>query len=234
MTAAVWIVGGQPDAPDRDELRHSLRSVAANAPVITEAWIVGDVPDWFAGVRLPLEPKPTKFGNQFASIKALVNLPGAPETFWLMNDDMYVTEPVDGDLPTYRSKNRLSGWLRAEGRSNGWHRAVAATAEWTAERTGQEPYIYEAHVPLRFRTAVLREVVNAYPDPDLFAVGEVYPIAGCGGEGVHAGNAKCKTEALETKLGQPMPYLSGSPGSWNGALGEWVRAQWVEPCRWER
>lgn len=235
MTAAVWVVGG-PTNDDRDDLRHSLRSVALNAPLVTEAWVIGDVPAWFTGTRMPLEPKPEKFTNQRASLTAFVNYPGAPTEFVLMNDDMVITEPVT-DLPTFRNKNRLSGWVAAEQkqrRLNTWHRAVIATAEWTAAQTGTEPHIYECHTPLTFETSRLREAINAYPADQPFAVGELYPIAGNGGTGTHAGNAKCaKDDNLAHKMALPMPYLSSNPDTWAGELGRWVRDKFSEPCRWE-
>jgi hypothetical protein len=235
MVAAVWIVGGKPDAPGREELRYSLRSVAANAPAITGAWIVGDVPDWFAGVRMPVTPLGDKFGNQKQSIERFVNYPGAPDQFVLMNDDMFIKQPIDGPLPTFRNKNPLSAWAKAEGKLNNWHHAVIATGEWTAAQTSTDPFIYESHTPLTYNTAALRGVLEQYPTGRVFAVGEVYPIAGAADQGVHAGNAKCKAnDSLDTKLQLDMPYLSGNPDSWRGKLGEWAKAQWPQPCKWEQ
>lgn len=236
MTAAVWVVGGPGD---REDLRHSLRSVATNAPDIAEAWVIGDVPGWFAGVKMPLEPLAEKFANQRASLTAFVNYPAAPSSAYIFNDDMFVIEPVTGLLPTCRNKNPASSWAKAEqdgGRSlNTWHRAVLATAQWTAKRTGADPFIYEAHTPLLFDTALLRDAINDYPDDQPFAVGELYPIAGLGGEGSHCGNAKVKAaDSLDTKLANPMPYLSGNPDSWTGSLGEHIRSTFTTPCQWER
>src|SRR5690606_6266583 len=134
VTAGVWYVGG-PDPDNRGELRHSLRSVAANAPVITEAWVVGHVPAWFAGVKVPLEPLPDKFHNARQSIERFVHLPGAPAEFYLFNDDHYVTEPVTGHLPTCRLghvSEELDAWLGEGVRSSGntFHKAIMQTAEW--------------------------------------------------------------------------------------------------------
>lgn len=239
MTAAAYIVGGPPDSPGRDELRYSLRSIEANAPDVTEAWVIGDVPDWFTGIRLPLEPQPEKFRNQRESITRFVNYPGAPPRFYLFNDDHFVTEHVAGQLPTCRNKNPASRWAQAEqddgARLNGWHRTVQATAAWVADCTGTDPLIYESHTPLLFDTRRLKGYVNAYPIGQPFAVGELYPVAGAGGEGQHCGNAKVKAhDSLQAKLGNPMPYLSGNPDSWNGALGDYIRGLFPNPSRWER
>jgi hypothetical protein len=236
MTAAVYVVGG-PNTDDRDDLRHSLRSLT-NAPEITEAWVVGDVPTWFAGVKVPLLPLPEKFANQRQSLTAFVNYPGAPESFYLFNDDMFITEHVVGPLPICRNKNPASRWLDAEKnqgiRPNVWHKAVTSTASWMGERLGTDPLVYECHTPLLFDTARLRHLINAYPDQP-FAVGELYPGAGIGGEGKHCGNAKVKAaDSLAHKQALPMPYISGNPDSWDGALGQWIRGRFDKPGRWER
>lgn len=236
-TDLLYVVGGEPDAPGRDEMRYSLRSIEANLNIgYRDVWAVGAVPDWFAGVRMELPPKAEKFANQLASITAYVNHPGAAEHVVILNDDMYATEPHN-EIVVCRNKNRASRWAAAEKAErdlNTWHRAVIATATWVGEITDTDPYIYECHSPLPFSTKRLRDAIAAYPLGQPFAVGELYPIAGVGPEGEHRGNAKVKHETLAEKQALPMPYLSGSPGSWSGALGEWVRAQWPTPCRWER
>lgn len=238
MTAAVWIVGGPTD-DDRADLRHSLRSVATKAPEITEAWAVGDVPDWFAGVRMPLEPQAEKYANQRASLTAIANYPGAPETFWLMNDDMFVTEPSES-LPIHRLgkvSEELDHWLGPGVRASGntWHKALIATAGWMEARGHGDVLCYEAHVPLLFHTERLAELLNAYPLEQRLLVGELYAAAGAGGEGIDAGNAKVKPgDQLAAKLAQPMPYLSVNPETWDGGPGDLIRAMFDQPCRWER
>lgn len=239
MTAAVWIVGG-PTTDNRDDLRHSLRSVATNAPDITEAWVVGDVPDWFTGTRLPLTPRAEKYDNQRASLTAFVNYPGAPHRFVLMNDDMFITEPTTGPLPTCRLgkvSEELDHWLGPGKRTSGntWHKALMATAAWMDDLGHGDILCYEAHTPLHFNTSRLAELLNAYPIAQRVLAGELYAYAGDGGEGVDRGNAKVRgDDNLQAKLAQPMPYLSGNPESWDGALGKMIRDMFPRPCRWER
>lgn len=236
MTAAVYIVGG-PTADDRADLRHSLRSLA-NAPDVTEVWVVGDVPVWFKGVKMPLPPLADKFANQRQSLTTFVNFSGSPKRFYLFNDDMFITERVVGQLPTCRNRNPASRWLNAEReqgiRPNAWHRAVMATAGWMSERLGGDSLIYECHTPLLFDTARLRDLINAYPPDQPFAVGELYPGAGLGGDGEHCGNAKVKaSDALDHKRSLPMPYISGNPDSWTGQLGDWIRDLFPHPSPFE-
>lgn len=233
----VWIVGGPPDALDRDELRYSIRSATENLRVgYRDVVIVGDVPDWFVGVRIPLTPDPDKWRNQRQSIAAYVNLPSAADELILLNDDMYITEPADTVTP-YRNKAPASTWNTDHG-THGWGCwtcAVKRCAAWVSADLGRDIWLYENHAPLRFDTDRLRDLVNRYPADLPLMVGEAFPLAGIGGEGVVAGNAKVKVaDSLAEKLALPMPYLSGSPGSWNGSLGEWVRREFPTPCQWER
>lgn len=236
-TDLVYIVGGEPDSPGRDEMRYSLRSFEQNLRMeIRDVWAVGTPPDWFTGARLPLDPKPDKFANQRASLTAYVNLPGAADRLVVLNDDMYAIEPHD-EIVVCRNRNPASRWAAAEQkerRLGSWHRAVIATATWVAETTDTDPWIYEAHTPLLFDTKRLRDALAAYPIGQPFAVGELYPIAGAGPEGEARGNAKVKTESLVEKLALDMPYLSGSPGSWNGPLGEYIRGMFDTPGRYEK
>lgn len=234
----VYVVGGATN-DDRADLRHSLRSIAANLRIpFRDVWIVGDVPGWVRGVRpLPLTPLAEKFSNQRQSLTAYVNHPDAADRFILLNDDMFVTEPIDA-LQTCRNRNPASKWGAAEqadGRSlNGWHRTVLATAAWVAERTRTDPFIYEVHTPLLFDTSEVARLLAEYPANKPFAAGELYPIAGRGGEGTHCGNAKVKRgDSFTEKVAQPMPYLSGNPDSWPAELGDYIRAMFPTPSRWE-
>ena len=233
----VYVVGGEPDSPGRDEMRYSLRSFETNLHLdYRDVWAVGTPPDWFAGARLPLPALADKFANQRQSLTAYVNLPGAADRLIVLNDDMYATEPHN-EIVVCRNRHPASRWAAVEQQErtlNTWHRAVIATATWVSEITDTDPWIYESHTPLVFDTKRLRDALAAYPTGQPFAVGELYPIAGAGPEGEHRGNAKVKTETLTEKLALPMPYLSGSPGSWNGPLGRYIRGQFTTPSRYEK
>lgn len=239
MTAGIWLVGGPTD-DDRDDLRHSLRSVAANAPDIDEAWIVGDVPTWVHGARaIALAPQPEKFANMRASWSAFVNHPDAPATHYVFNDDHFVTEAVTGPLPVChlgKASDYLDHILGTGVRRTGntATKALIETAAWVAQRTGSDPLAYYAHTPLAFDTAKVRDLLDAYPTTQRLEPMMLYPLAGIGDEGRDVGNAKAKDDAeLARVLDQAMPYLSTNPVSWPGAAGEYVRGMFGRPCRWE-
>lgn len=228
MVAAIWYVGG-PDPDDRAELRHSLRSVAANAPIIDEAWVVGDVPDWFAGVKVPLEPQPEKFANARQSITRFVNLPGCPAEFYLFMDDVFVTEPIDGRLPVCHlgPVKTYSSYRTGRG-------TYATAIRNTADFIGGEPLAYLNHTPVPLDTQRVRAFLDDYPTNLLLEPFLLYCIAGTHGPGTRQGNAKCaKGDTFEHKRDLPIPYLSSNPDTWPGPLGEYIKAMFDVPCRWE-
>lgn len=232
MTAAAYILGG-PSVREREDFRHSLRSLG-NATDVTEVWAIGDVPDWFRGTRLPLEPQREKFANQRASLTAFLNYPGAPERFYLMNDDMFVTEIVAGQLPTCHMGRASSERKRLASIRSSWARAVFQTAAWMEDQGHGDVLVYEAHTPLLFNTAKLKVLLNSYPDHLPLAVGEMYAAAGAGGEGTHCGNAKVRAEDdVAEKQAMPMPYLSGNDETWQGEFGGLIRGMFTTPSRWE-
>lgn len=235
-TDLVWVVGGSPDEAGREELRYSIRSAVENFTFdYRDVVIVGDIPEWFTGVKFPLDPKPGKWENQRASLAAYLNHPGAADEVVILNDDHYIIEPVTEVEPIH-DKATASKWNATHGKHDYscWQCAVKACAAWMVEHIGADIHVYESHTPLRFSVPKLRDLINEYPADLPFMVGEAFALAGIGGPGRAAGNAKAKGhDSLDHKLGLPMPYISGNPDSWMGGLGGYIKAMHPSPCRWE-
>lgn len=232
MTAAVYLVGGNRD---HEELRYSLRSLA-NAPAITQVWILGVVPEWVKGARrVELDPAPEKFANHRQSLEAFCATKGAPREFYLMNEDHYIIEHVEGPLPTFHLGPTSEYFARTWRDRNTWFRAVKNTADWLAERGHGDVNCYEAHTPLLFDRVKLGRMLTEYPRDISLAAGTLYVEARAGDVGVNVGNAKVKVDDdLHAKLDQPMPYLSGNPESFNGAVGDLLRDMFPHKSRWEQ
>lgn len=231
MTVAVYYVGG-PDPDDREELRYSLRSLEKHVPSITEVWVIGDVPDWFAGVKVPLQPLAEKFANARQSITRFVNLPNVPDEFVLMMDDIYVTEPAD-DLPLIHL-GRVTGYSAYKTGAGTYAQAVRDTADWLISQGYGDPLAYLAHTPVRLDTAKVREFLGTYPDHLLLEPYLLTVVAGVDLPGRRGGNAKCKgADSFEHKVSLDIPYLSSNPDSWMGELGSFIRAEFPDPSRWE-
>ena len=235
MTAAVYIVGGTNRT--HEELRFSLRSLA-NCPDITSVWVVGQVPEWVTGVRkIELDPAPEKFANMRQSLTAFANTKGAPKRFYLFNEDHYIVEPIEGEIPTFHLGPAIQ-YITADHvwrPKNTWCHAVLKTAEWLRDEDGQEPLAYEAHTPLLLDRTKVAAFLDEYPADRPLAMSMVYARAGIGGEGVDAGNAKVGVDSvLADKLAQDMPLLSGNQATFDGELGDLLRGMFPEPCKYER
>jgi hypothetical protein len=188
--------------------------------------VVGDVPTWFTGTKMPLPPQREKFANARQSITAYVNHTTA-QAFLLTMDDIYLTEPIEqlpichlGPVKNYSSYRTGKGTYAT---------AIRQTADWIGN-----PLAYLAHTPLPLDTAKVRDFLNDYPANYLLEPFLLYAVAGIGGEGQRTGNAKCRgDDNFAHKLALDIPYLSSNPDSWNGKLGDHIKAMFDQPCRWE-
>jgi hypothetical protein len=228
----VYYVGG-PDTDDRSELRHSLRSLETNyRGDIGDVWVVGDVPAWFTGAKMPLPPKPEKFRNARASITAYVNHTTADE-FILTMDDVMVTEPIDRIPICHLGPARnYSAYKTGTGT---YARAVRQTTDWLHTHGHPDPLGYLGHTPVPLDTAKVRDFLDDYPADQLLEPFLLYVAAGTAGPGRRTGNAKCaKADNFKHKLSLDIPFISSNPDSWGSELGEWVRSMFTVPSRWER
>lgn len=230
---------------ENPELRLSLRSLAKNAVgIYRNVWVVGTVLPWLRNVRgLPLEPLEDKFENQRQSLAAVVNHPDLSDTFVLLNDDHFVTQPITewrtwhiGTVFGFLAQLFL-GDMEVTNR-NEWAHAVLNTALWTQAKADiAEPYCYEAHIPLLFDKAKVAAVLDEYPADGFFAIGETYPITGAGGEGEVGANTKigdAGARGLLTVMCSGMPYVSTEDNVFeSGVVGDWLRANFPDPCIYE-
>src|SRR5699024_6815485 len=128
--------------------RYSLRSIAANAPDITSVWIVGHIPDWVTGVRrIELEPLPEKWSNMRQSLTAYCTTKGAPVRFYSMQEDFYIIEPVDGQLPAVH-RGPATEWLANRRIRNTYTRCVKNGVRWLRQQGYTDFNAYIAHTPL--------------------------------------------------------------------------------------
>ncbi|HRN29777.1 MAG TPA: hypothetical protein PK890_08770, partial [Terrimesophilobacter sp.] len=84
------------------ELRMSLRSLK-NFPH-GKVWIVGHKPNWVANVRhIKGNPTNNSHANVFLNVLAACEHPDTPDEFVIMNDDFYITRPIQKIPNWYRS-----------------------------------------------------------------------------------------------------------------------------------
>lgn len=228
---------------DNDELKHSLRSVAANVKNVGRVWIAGTVPSWVSWEvsPIPLVPKDEKFANIRASLQAVVDHPEMPERFVVFNDDHFVVEPVDAEAwPTYHL-GPLSGFIRhlLEVRGinprNTWFRGLQHCADYMLSKGHPDPLAYEGHVPFVVDRDRLKAVLSDFPREWFFTYGALYDLIGGGGVGERAGNVKvAQADSLESRLALDMPFLSSNDHTFATApIGAHVRALFPDPCLYE-
>lgn len=217
-----------------EELRFSLRSVAANVPH-RKVWVVGHCPWWVKNVeKVELEPKPDKFDNQHQSLSTVVNTDELADEFYYWNDDIFAVRRFAGLLPTHHlgplreyvdrlcslGKNPNNGWLL------GMQEMVDLLGSWGID----DPLCYEGHMPLRFRKADMQRFVEHrtrhFLPAQFYAATDMDP-------------GTLWMDAQPGILGNPLddpnaPFMS-SEDSWfeHSRLGEHVRAMFPTPCVYE-
>lgn len=218
---------------DNEPLRYSLRSLASHAAgQYRRVWIVGAMPGWLHGVgHIPVaEPEPReKFTSIRAKLTALAADRRVTRRVVVLNDDVFATRPVTSWEPTHMGPT--SRYVKANFRPrNSWWESLKLTAEWV----GGDPLCYAGHVPLLYDRALLRDALSAYPPARRLIDCGLYPVAGAGGEGRMALNAKCGPDD-SAKVDDPqMPgWLSTNDVSWAGLIGAQVRAAFPESCKYE-
>lgn len=218
---------------DNEMLRYSIRSVVERAAgKYRRLWIVGQMPEWLTGVGfIPVdEPTPPeKFASIRAKMTALAHDRRVTRNVVVINDDTFAVRDVESWEPTHMGPT--SRFLERNFRPrNSWFEALRDTAAWV----GGDPLCYAGHVALMYDRTALREALANYPAKQRLLDCGLYPIAGAGGEGTWALNAKCGP-ADEAKADDPqMPgWLSLNDASWSGPLGKRVRAMFPEPTKYE-
>lgn len=229
---------------ENEELRYSLRSVAANAAgLFRKVWVIGrDLPSWLTGVEI-IDAGAT--GGKQADVRAKVRAAAGDRRvasrIVLMTDDVYLVEPITEWEPFHmgRTSDYISH-LAKQGTTvtnSGWLRAVVSTAEWMAEQGYDDILVRQGHRPLLWSKTKLKGALDRYPaDRKLDIVG-LYDIAGAAGVGRHAGNAKIgvSDDAFHQKMAElDIPWRSSNDKSFRGGLiGEFVRRMFPEPSPFE-
>lgn len=219
---------------DNEELRYSLRSVAANVPH-RKVWVAGHCPWWVHGVeRIELVPLEDKFDNQHQSLTAAVNHPDLADEFYYWNDDVYAMRRFSGLLPTLHLGPLREYVALLEGRGknpeNGWFQGMREMLDLLTSWGIDDPLCYEGHMPLRFRKADMQRFVQ-------HRTRHFLPASFYAATDLPAG--ELWMDAQPGILGNPVelrdpPFLS-SDDYWfdRSRLGDRVRAAFPTPCMYE-
>lgn len=233
-------------AGENEELRYSLRSVAAHADgLFRKVWIVGTgLPEWLTGVEI-IEAGSAggKAADVRAKIAAAASHSGVAPRFVLMTDDVFLVEPITeweafhmGPTSIYvQHLATLKPALTVN--NNKWVRSLVATAEWMAERGHGDILCRQGHRPLLWDRRKLSKALAEFPEDQQLDILGLYDIAGAAGEGRLAGNAKVVNDpkAFHQKLAElDIPWLSSNDRSFaEGMIGGYIRGMFRTPCRFE-
>ncbi|MEU5879407.1 stealth conserved region 3 domain-containing protein [Spirillospora sp. NPDC047279] len=175
--------GGDSRYSSRDELRYSLRSLAAHAPWIRHVWIVTDrqAPAWLEpgpGVTVvdhrdlfsdPDAELPTF--NSHAIETRLHHIDGLAEHFLYLNDDFFIGRPLPatrffdagGLTRCFPSSTTIPPGPRTD-RDPTWIAAAKNNRALIEEEFGRTPVRAFKHAPYALRRSVLDEIEGRWPE----------------------------------------------------------------------
>jgi hypothetical protein len=223
---------------DNEELRHSLRSVAAHLPH-RRVWIVGYRPAWVADDvgYVPVLQRGPKHSNTWGNWVAAARCASLSDEFVLMNDDFFITRPIDDVPNVHRGPlDEMVDWYARNRLTS--HRQRAAVTRQVLRRAGRTEGLlsYELHVPMVVNRHALADGVRMIASSTTPGHGVAKRtfygnLAGLGGTRERDVKAMSARDAMPET---PLPFVSTSPHSWAGLVGGWVRQRFAEPCAYER
>ncbi|MCB1250392.1 MAG: hypothetical protein KDB36_13335 [Acidimicrobiales bacterium] len=170
---------------DNEELRFSLRALAAHVPH-DSVILVGYCPSWVTGVHhIPVRQTGTKYRNSTLNLLAACEHPAVDDEFVLFNDDMFAMAPVD-EVPVLHRGPVVDVAAEYSARGAGRYlHGMLETAALLAARGVASPLSYELHVPLPVHKDAMAEALHIGLDSGIAVVHKrtLYGnLAGIGGE----------------------------------------------------
>lgn len=147
---------------DNDELRYSLRSLAAHFPH-RKVWIVGYKPAWVTGCEYIPGNTGEYHANVYNNIRAAVEHPDVSERVVIFNDDFFVTAPITGLQTYYRGLLTAHIAMPRVQRNRGWWLESLQTTLLCLHAHGiADPLSYELHLPLVADRALMADTLAQF------------------------------------------------------------------------
>lgn len=150
---------------ENEELRYSLRSVAAHT-TIEHVTVVGGYPEWLNLDEvdvLPGNPHENKQLNGFTNIRIAAR--ENPGDFVVFNDDFIVLSGMEEPVPYYHKQSLENHVIQADTRTpEGRHRKkmLVDMAVYLKSSKVANPYSFETHVPMRINGEKLLSRMDDY------------------------------------------------------------------------
>lgn len=215
---------------DSDEIRYSLRSIEQNFPH-RKVWIYGGKPEGIEPDRYVevIQKGRTRYSKVTNTIKQICQNEEITDRFWLFNDDFFVTKKVEDMLPV--ADGSIAQRVRVIEAKTGIKSSYALALEHTAEilaRKGYDTLCYAVHLPMLIDRKAALEALAEFPGEPMFRC--IY--------GNYVAEASLITADVKV-FGDEAPeddwlFLSTDDTAWSSKAGEYIRAMFRRPSRWER
>ena len=162
-------------AATSDELRYSLRSVAAHVSGVRNVVVCGDKPAWYRGDFVPSPKRAigrwSKWVDSFDKLQAMIDSPLISDRFLWMYDDTFILRPTS----TYAlSVPRFQGQL-CQGKvpTSDWQQGRSNTARVLQER-GLPTRNYSTHYVTTYEKHKLQRVLDEYRNQQPLLIESLY------------------------------------------------------------
>ena len=210
------------------ELRYSLRSIEKNFPHERVLFFCG-CPTGIRPDRLVAfqQSGSTPWARVTNSIKLVCLTKEVSEDFWLFNDDFFIMQPVK---KPFVCRNTISLYERAE-RAGGsaWAQNLVRTAD-ALKAKGYGTDDYALHLPMLINKEKALETISTFKGYPMFRslYGNMHKLGG-------QRRGDCKIQKMDVAPTGKERFLSTSDESFkDGLVGEHIRRQFPDRCRWER
>lgn len=149
---------------DNDELRMSLRSLT-NMPFIDRVWIFGGKPQWVTNIEYVNIPEQgNKHRHTNITMRAACEHPDVTDPFVYMNDDMYVTQPIE-HVPVLNGGTirEVIDTRLTQGTNTRHTEGMNRTLDYLEANGHPDPLSFELHVPMLIHKEPMLDALNTGP-----------------------------------------------------------------------
>lgn len=218
---------------ENEELRYSIRSLIKHSPY-KNIWLVGYKPSWYSGNFMPVEDIGGKFSNIANALKQLCDNEEISKDFILMNDDFFITKPIDS-MPIFHGgllNDKIAEYQELDPKSR-YTSLLISTQNFLTSSKIKNALDYDIHVPMPMNRIALKSLVNSRYFPR-----SVYGnVVNLGGEPIK----DVKTYAFNSQLSErssnflesDLPFISSEDGSFKEIYDSLLRDMFPDPSPYE-
>lgn len=226
----LWLVRA---GDSNEELRFSMRSVAANLPH-DRVWIAGYRPKWVSSevrhIAVHQQTLGTKYQRSLANLLAACSHPKVSDEFVRFDDDFFVLKPMESIPVLHRGLlDEIANDYARRG-SGQYLKGMRATEKLLVGLGFSDILSYELHAPMTFDKEKLAEVLRL-PLQHGLKTKCLHPRT-LYGNYWHVGGEE--SHDFKSNTFQDWPFLSTNDGQFKrDAIGRHIREMFPEPCRYE-